>query len=596
MGLIDKTAKVTIKTSVGMAKASSTLVKRTSQTALNLAVNYTPDIYDKHEDLSKGATMFAIGNSAMVARNAVRMERSVHSFAVSTNAKFKKRKIKKKNREITETKTTIEKYEKAQQSIREKTSQKYSGVSKDGLSQKFVDQRVRQHKGNLVELEKETKLVTAQHKRLMKKKRRLQSKGFKPVRSLKRTVSNQTRRASAMLNAKDDVGTKSIGMSIKGVWAGIKFKRNVTPIAKSVVSITSNVISGIITFITSIPAMITVLVSCLPIILVILIVMTIISPVVSTSYSGRIGTLYSKIDELNEIYEVDVQPAEVLAITDALDWTTQKEEQFEQLYSIMLNQKKGNNLSFEEMAQNVFIKYNPINKYDEGIYDKDMKTGIYYWSLEGLDINFIISNSVKRNLLYHEYIDLYPTYKRAGNELRSKMKTREYQNNMIKEAKNKISVNQQRYEDYIFEQQLGDVELDITENNETGLKIAKKALTKLGCDYIWGAGHGQEYKDIKLKEFDCSGLVNWSFYQSGINIGDQTTKTLLKMGKSVNRNQLQAGDIILFNTTGEGVSHVGIYIGNGKMVHAPTIGSQVKVAEMNTDYWNKRFVDCRRLY
>lgn len=596
VGLIDKTARATVKTTKGVAIASSTLVKRSASTTLNMAVNYTPDIYDEHQDLSKGGAMFAIGNSVMVARNLVRMERSAHSFAVSSESKLKARKIKKKKKAITSTKEQLEKYKDTIENIKSVQERGNTAIQSNGVTQKYLEHQKRITSNKIVDLTKQKERLDNKYKRLVKKQKKLSSKGFKPLRSFKHTISNQSRRISSMITAKDDLGTKSIGMSIKGVWAGVKFKRAAVPIVQGFIASVSALMSGIVTFVTSIPVIVTTLISFLPFILVILVIISVLSPIVATSYTGRIGTLYEKINELNEIYEVNIQPAHVLAITDELDWTTQSEEQFEQLFSCMLDQKKGNKLTFYQMASNVFIKYNPVNKYGDGVYDADMKTGISYWSLEGFDINFVISNSVKRNLLYSEHIELYPTYKRAGAELKKKMKTAEYQAKQIKEAKNRIASNQQRYEDYIYEQNIGKVDIEVTGDNEKGLMIAKKALTKLGCWYIWGAGHNTEYKDPALKEFDCSGLVNWAFYQTGINIGDQTTSTLIKMGQSVTKKNLQAGDLLLFDTGGEGVSHVGIYVGEGKMVHAPTIGDKVKIAEINTNYWNKRLVDCRRLY
>lgn len=74
------------------------------------------------------------------------------------------------------------------------------------------------------------------------------------------------------------------------------------------------------------------------------------------------------------------------------------------------------------------------------------------------------------------------------------MATTKQQKELINLAKDKIEINRQKYEDYIYEYNLGDIQLDVTGNSETGVKIVKKALTKLGCRYVWGAGHSGEYK------------------------------------------------------------------------------------------------------
>ncbi len=597
MGLIDKTARATVKTSTGLVKASEELIRKTGSTAIDLTVNFTPDIYDQHQDFTKGTALTIVGNSTMVARDIVRAERSVRSFAYKGAASWKKSRIKKRRRAIGQTQNQLNHYESLQKKL--DNTGNYSGIQQDGITNRYVKSRRKTYQNQIVDLKNKKKRLELKQKRYLNKSKKLKAKGLNPMHSLKRTFSNQTRKATSVLKNKDDIGTKSIGLTMKGVWAGIKFKRRAKGIVKTVTHFLSAVLGAIMSFIISIPAIVTSLISMLPVIIVIIVIVAILSPIISTSYSGRIGTLYLKINELNKIYEVEIEAAQVLAITDVLEWTTQDEEQFEQLYSLMLDQKKGNKLSFDQMAINVFIKYHPVNQYKEdGVYDKKMKTGYHYWSLEGLDLNFIIDNSVQRNLLYQEHIKLYPTYQRAGKELLKKMKTSNYQQRLIREARDRIKVNEKRYEDYIYEYHLGDIDINVTGDNEKGLAIAKKALTKLGCVYIWGAGHGKEYQDPSLKYFDCSGLVNWSFYQSGINIGDQTTKTLLSCGKNIPKSSLQAGDLILFSSNGQnnGVHHVGIYVGNNKMIHAPSMGDVVKIVDLDSRYYKREAFCYKRLY
>lgn len=117
--------------------------------------------------------------------------------------------------------------------------------------------------------------------------------------------------------------------------------------------------------------------------------------------------------------------------------------------------------------------------------------------------------------------------------------------------------------------------------------------------YVWGGGHSMSsIVDPDWTQFDCSGLVNWAHYQCGVNIGVQYTKSLLSCGVSVSKSELQAGDIILFSSDGSasGVHHVGIYIGNNMMVHAPTTGKAIQVASLATSYWQSEWYTCRRLY
>ncbi len=137
-------------------------------------------------------------------------------------------------------------------------------------------------------------------------------------------------------------------------------------------------------------------------------------------------------------------------------------------------------------------------------------------------------------------------------------------------------------------------------SEELGLKIANLALSRLGCTYVWGAAHSwTSIKNPDQTEFDCSGLVNWAHYQAGVNLGAiHYTGSLVSAGVAVSKSDLQPGDIILFSSNGtvSGVHHVGIYIGDNKMVHAPTEGMPVQVANLTTSYWQKEWYTCRRLY
>ncbi len=142
----------------------------------------------------------------------------------------------------------------------------------------------------------------------------------------------------------------------------------------------------------------------------------------------------------------------------------------------------------------------------------------------------------------------------------------------------------------------GDV---VSGDSQTGNAIANKALSKRGSVYVYGACHSMsEIANPNQSTFDCSGLVSWSFYQAGVNIGSNSTKTLANKGVSVSRSSMQAGDIILFSSNGSasGIHHVGIYIGGGNMVHAPQTGDVVKIASLSSSYYQAHWYDVRRLY
>ena len=96
-----------------------------------------------------------------------------------------------------------------------------------------------------------------------------------------------------------------------------------------------------------------------------------------------------------------------------------------------------------------------------------------------------------------------------------------------------------------------------------GQRIAEAAQSRIGSPYVWGA--------TGPSSFDCSGLVKWSYEQVGMSI-PRTSYSQLGGGTPVPMSQLQPGDII----GGYGGGHVGVYVGNGMVVHAPDVGQTVK--------------------
>ncbi len=136
-------------------------------------------------------------------------------------------------------------------------------------------------------------------------------------------------------------------------------------------------------------------------------------------------------------------------------------------------------------------------------------------------------------------------------------------------------------------------------NNTVGERIANLALSKRGLWYVWGGCHTMsEIMNFNSTRFDCSGLVNWAYYQAGVNIGVQYTGSLVRMGQNISRGNMLPGDIILFSSNGalSGIHHVGIYIGHNYMVHAPHTGSKIQIASLSSSYWQAEWYNVRRLY
>ena len=107
--------------------------------------------------------------------------------------------------------------------------------------------------------------------------------------------------------------------------------------------------------------------------------------------------------------------------------------------------------------------------------------------------------------------------------------------------------------------------------------VIQAALSRIGSPYVWG-GSGPN-------QFDCSGLVMWSFQQAGISL-PHSSQALAQGGQPVSRDQMQPGDLVTYYSD---ASHVAIYIGDGMMVHASTYGTPVRVAPVdNAPIYNVR--------
>ncbi|MCF7826519.1 MAG: C40 family peptidase [Candidatus Marinimicrobia bacterium] len=117
-------------------------------------------------------------------------------------------------------------------------------------------------------------------------------------------------------------------------------------------------------------------------------------------------------------------------------------------------------------------------------------------------------------------------------------------------------------------------------------KMEKSVDKYMGTPYKWGGtepGRG----------VDCSGLVSGVYRDQGIII-PRTSRSQYAVGDEVSREELQYGDLLFFDTLGKGVTHVGLYTGGNKMIHASTSAGVTEVP-MNTDYWMKRYIGARRL-
>jgi len=117
--------------------------------------------------------------------------------------------------------------------------------------------------------------------------------------------------------------------------------------------------------------------------------------------------------------------------------------------------------------------------------------------------------------------------------------------------------------------------------------VVNLALAQVGKPYVWGSANPNV-------GFDCSGLVYYAYKQVGITLS-RSSYSQINYGTRVKSSELRKGDLVFFNNGGGRISHVGIYIGNNKFVHASTPGTGVIVSKLFGSYFGNTFVGATRL-
>ncbi len=153
-----------------------------------------------------------------------------------------------------------------------------------------------------------------------------------------------------------------------------------------------------------------------------------------------------------------------------------------------------------------------------------------------------------------------------------------------KEKEHKLHIPPPTTESYTKDTDLHHPPIKLSQQREI---IAHYAIQSLGLPYKWG---GQSPKT----GFDCSGLTSYTYKKAGISI-PRTAKAQFAKGRFVGKNRLQVGDLVFFKgPEKKGGLHVGIYLGDGVLIHAPSKGGHVSFEKLNNPYFEKYYIGSRQ--
>lgn len=119
-------------------------------------------------------------------------------------------------------------------------------------------------------------------------------------------------------------------------------------------------------------------------------------------------------------------------------------------------------------------------------------------------------------------------------------------------------------------------------------EISIEAMALVGTPYHYGG-------NTPASGFDCSGLVRYVVQRAASVNLPRTAAEMGARGTSLERRDVASGDLVFFNTTGQPNSHVGIYVGQNRFVHAPATGGTVRLEDMTKPYWASRYMGARRV-
>ena len=137
----------------------------------------------------------------------------------------------------------------------------------------------------------------------------------------------------------------------------------------------------------------------------------------------------------------------------------------------------------------------------------------------------------------------------------------------------------------------GSFNSSVSENPEGGSKadsLIAKAKNFIGLPYRFGG-------TSPTSGFDCSGFMQYVYKQTAnINL-PRTSGSMAQVGERISRSELKPGDMVFFSHGGGRISHVGMYIGEGRFIHSPSTGKSISITSLDSGYWANKFVTARRV-
>lgn len=128
-----------------------------------------------------------------------------------------------------------------------------------------------------------------------------------------------------------------------------------------------------------------------------------------------------------------------------------------------------------------------------------------------------------------------------------------------------------------------------TELSTRSNEVLMRAISLVGTPYRYGGNSPDA-------GFDCSGLIDFVFLDAaGLRLPRSTRELIDLDAPAVRRESLQPGDLVFFNPSGGSASHIGIYVGEGRFVHAPSTGGTVRLDRLDTAYWSDSYKGAKRV-